>query len=53
MVLVAGCGHKPALVELAGTTSGRLARASAEPGCEQGLTALEQRKGVGGAPSWV
>ena len=37
--LIAGCGHKPALVELAG----RLARASAEPGCEQGLIGLEQR----------
>ena len=48
-VLIAGFGYKPAPVELAG----RPATASAEPGCEQGLTAPEQRKGVGGAPSWV
>ena len=46
VVLIAGFGHKPAPVELAG----RLARASAEPGCEQGLTGLEQRKGVDGGP---
>ena len=48
MVLIVGFGHTPAPVELAG----KLATASAEPGCEQGLTALEQRRGVGGAPSW-
>ena len=49
VVLIAGFEYKPAPVELAG----RLATASAEPGCVQGLTAPEQRKGVGGAPSWV
>ena len=37
----------PALVE----PVGRLATASAEPGCVQGLTAREQRRDVGGAPS--
>ena len=47
-MLIVGFGHTPALVELAG----KLATASAEPGCEQGLTALEQRRGVGRAPSW-
>ena len=47
MVLIVGFGHTPAPVELAG----RRATSSAEPGCEQGSAALEQRRGVGGAPS--
>ena len=37
--LIAGYGHKPAVVELVD----RLVRASAEPGCRQGLIGLEQR----------
>ena len=48
MVLIAGFGHKSTFAGLAGM----LAIASAGPGCVQGLPALEQRKGVGGAPSW-
>ena len=48
VVLIAGFEYKLAPDKLAG----RLATASAEPACEQGLTALEQRRGVGGAPSW-
>ena len=47
VVVIAGVGHKLALVELVG----KLATASAEPGCVQGLTAREQRRDVGGAPS--
>ena len=47
VVVIAGSGHKLALVE----PVGRLATASAEPGCVQGLTAREQRRDVGGAPS--
>ena len=46
--MIAGFEYKLALDKLAG----RLATASAEPACEQGLAALEQRRGVGGAPSW-
>ena len=47
VVLIAGFGYKPAPVELAG----RLATASAEPGCGQGSTVAGQRKGMDGASS--
>ena len=47
VVVIAGVGHKLAFVE----PVGRLATASAEPGCVQGLTAREQRRDVGEASS--